>query len=248
MPSKLPGAWALVSDSWKLYIATWSQTTKISVWLVYLGLAQFAGLVLIKLHYSFYALLIPLQLAVVVFSVWVGIRLVKAALRAEDGQRREENETERKEAWSFFWPLIFVGFLQVLITFGATLLLVIPGIYFGLVLSFAQIILLDQNKRGFAALGSSWDLVKGRWWATFWRNLVAGVIFSLGVALLVALVLAIFAIVLSPSGLNNLIAGQDTDPLLEGAYSLINSVIQAAILPLFMIFQAKFYRALMKTR
>jgi len=248
MPSNLPGAGSLVKDAWQLFIATWAKTTKVSIWLVYFGLAQLAGLALLKLHSAFYVLLVPVQLAIVVGSVWVGIRLVKTALRAEDGKSVDEGDVERKQAWSFFWPVLLVGLLQVLIIFGASLLLVIPGIYFGLVLSFSQIILIDQDKRGFGALSASWEMVKGRWWAVLWRNLVAGVLFGLGVGLIMTLMLLIFAVILTPGKLNALMQAQNPDPLFEGAYGLVTAVVQAAVLPLFILYQAKLYRALQRNK
>ena len=51
--------------------------------------------------------------------------------------------------------------------------LILPGIWLVMVWSVAVPALMFEHVGGFKALGRSFDLVRGRWWATFAALLVA---------------------------------------------------------------------------
>jgi hypothetical protein len=90
-------------------------------------------------------------------------------------------------------PLVFGSILAGLLSFLASILLIIPGIYVGVKLAstFCAIALENQGTTG--GLRYSWNLVKGRWWGVFWALLIGGFILGFGVGLIVVLVSRVVA-------------------------------------------------------
>ena len=84
---------------------------------------------------------------------------------------------------SLLWLSILFGVLVVL----GFIALVLPGIWLVTVWSVAVPALMFEHVGGFKALGRSFDLVRGRWWATFAELLVA-VIMLLVVLFVVGLI------------------------------------------------------------
>lgn len=245
MPNKpLPSVFDLIRDSWKLYTTTWNESVKLSMWFLYFGLVDF----LISLITKFSPLAgniieIPLSLIIAIVAYWVAIRLIRGMLKLEAGGKIDMSKEESRRAWNLFFPNLWVGLLQVLIILGASLLLIIPGIYFMIALSFAQIILIDQNIRGFAAISASHELVKGRWWETAWMVVGTGFILGLIVALATSILMSIVMLV---AGVTTI--GANSDPLFIGTTDLLTAIVQAAVLPLFIGLQIKIYRALQGTK
>jgi hypothetical protein len=81
-------------------------------------------------------------------------------------------------------PLVFGNILLVLIVSLGMLLLVLPGIYWGVRLAFTLYAIALEDKGATEGLGYSWNLVRGRWWGVFWAFLAVGLIF--GIAILIS--------------------------------------------------------------
>jgi len=244
-PSKpLPGAGQLIGDSWKLFTSTWNTSVKTSVYFLYAGLAMFAAAVLTKLNAGFSVLegIVALAAGIVVF--WVTIRLYMTMLNLEAGKQPMAPGEKSKKAWSLFFPLFWVAILSGLATFAGFILLIVPGIYLAVAFAFSQIILVDQGVRGTQALAASRALVKGRWWASFWRLIAGGVVFGLLIGIIVGILVAIATALVGSAAMS----AQNPDPLIAGAMNLLQYVAQAAFMPLIMGFSVKLYRALQKTR
>ncbi|MFS8886299.1 glycerophosphoryl diester phosphodiesterase membrane domain-containing protein [Synechococcus sp. H70.2] len=69
-------------------------------------------------------------------------------------------------------PLVFGSILAELLSFLASLLLILPGIYVGVRLAFTPCAIALENRGATEGLRYSWNLVKGRWWGVFWALLV----------------------------------------------------------------------------
>jgi len=65
--------------------------------------------------------------------------------------------------WAFLGFSISLGLLLT----GLTILLIIPGIIFGVFWSLSTFVFLKENKKILASLKRSKQLVRGRWWKTF---------------------------------------------------------------------------------
>ncbi len=248
MPKPLAGAWSLIADTWKFFLDTWNQTTKISIWFLYFGLADFACNVGVKFFPPLAWLLLLLDLAFAVVSLWVSLRLMLVMLKLEQGQTPSDAQGDADKAWKLIWPLALVAIFQTLIMFGCFLLFIVPGIYFAIVLSFSQICLVDQDKRGMQALAASRDLVRGRWWAVLWRELAGMLFFGIGLLALLLLIFMLLGLVTGQARMLMFLQSPTPDPLFSGTTDLIQSMLQAAFIPLFLGFNIKLYRLLQKTK
>ncbi|MFO0764862.1 MAG: glycerophosphoryl diester phosphodiesterase membrane domain-containing protein [Patescibacteria group bacterium] len=161
-----------------------------------------------------------------------------ALLKKADGQT--VTALDNNIGWKYFWPAIWVGVLQSLAVLGGFILLVIPGIWLAGRLAFSNIVLIDEDKRGTEALKRSSELVKGRWWAIFWRSFVSVIVYGL-LMMLISLIVG---------GIIGLIVGGITSPSSASSNAfgqMLSSVIQSIFIPLFMIFTVRLYKNLKAT-
>lgn len=242
MPKPLPSVGTLISESWKLFTSTWNTSVKTSSLLLYVGLAYFVGGLLTKVNANLAIVSSIISIAAAVFTAWISTRVFMTMLNLEAGKQPLPAAEEGKKAWSLFLPMVWVGFLTGLVVFGASLLLILPGIYFGVALYFGQLILIDQNVRGTQALAASRALVRGRWWGTFGRVLAGGIVFGLLMGLVMAIVIGVVSMVAGGSQMDS------TDSLLTGILQLVQMIVIAGLMPLMTGFQVKLYRMLQKTR
>jgi hypothetical protein len=110
--------------------------------------------------------------------------------------RQTTAEESLRFAWSRFGAALWLTILLVAGLIAAFLALVLPGIWLGVAWSVAIPVLLVEGTGGVAALKRSFELVQGRWWATFGRLAVAYILVMVitTVATLVLLVPATQAI------------------------------------------------------
>jgi len=252
MASKqLPGVIELLTDSWHFFITQWNESLRITIWLVYIGLIQFGLSLLMSVSPFFNLLFIPAEVGVLILSLWVGVRIIQVLLQLEAGKKPSYSKEVMQNAWKLILPLLWVAVLMVLIIFGGSILFILPGIYFAVVLGFSNFYLIEDDAHGLAALAKSRDLVKGRFWPTLWRMFAGGVVLFVGLAIVMSLLFSLLAVVAGPQhlmGLSSYSGTYELNPLAQGTLDLLESLIQAAILPLIFGYQIKLYRALRKTR
>lgn len=119
---------------------------------------------------------ISLTVLTLIPLVWIGIRLVRAILALDKGQTIEKNEM--RNAWKYLLPSLWISILSAIGIGIGLFLLIIPGIWLGVAISFASYLMFEENVRGVAALKASMALVKGRWWSVVWRYVACGIVFS----------------------------------------------------------------------
>jgi len=247
MKTPLIGLWELVSETWKSFRETWNQTTKISIWFVYIGFIEFIDLALMK----FVPWLAPTYLLIIILvgvgALWVTIRLILSVLR-EENKKSQDDKADQNLAWALILPVVWIAAIQSLALFGALLLFIIPGIYLAITLSFTQLFAVDQGLKGTKALSASHNLVKGRWFQTLWRLFFGGLILSIPPFVLMLVIYAILGYAVGPSRFLLLVASKDPDPLFSGTMTMVSSVLQAAFVPMYVILQVKLYKALQNTK
>ena len=75
--------------------------------------------------------------------------------------------------WKYFWAILWLQAIVTIIVWGATFLLVIPGIFLGLASMFTLYVHVHDGTRGMSAILRSKQLVSGHWWRIFARVLLA---------------------------------------------------------------------------
>ncbi len=81
----------------------------------------------------------------------------------------DEAEQTFKETKELFWPYLGLSFLTVILVLLWCLLLIIPGIIFGILYSFAIYAFFFEGKKNMAAIHRSLELAKGYFWPIFGR-------------------------------------------------------------------------------
>ena len=79
-------------------------------------------------------------------------------------------------AYTHFWSIIWIGILTSLVAATGFVLLIIPAIIFGIYLTFTYYALVNENRRGMAAMVRSAQLVHGNWWGVLGRMLLVGLV------------------------------------------------------------------------
>ena len=121
-----------------------------------------------------------------------------------------------------------------------------------IVFAFAPILLLDEGLRGNQALAASHQLVKGRWWQTFFRLLGSSAVtgfLMVTATLVIATFIGLFvgfdkSLTLATTGSS---LGTQVS-LVDGLQGILTGIIQEIFLPLIIIYQVKIYHSLKKTR
>lgn len=246
MSSSLPHAWSLIKDTFTAYVKTWDTMVRYSAWLIASILAWSVGVILLAQTSQPLLQLAMLATAVAGMAVlfWTSIRLYQVALVLETGSK--VTATTTATAWSLVLPLLLVGLLQGVAVIGALVLLIIPGIYVGVRLGFSQLMLIDKNIRGRAALTASWELTKNRFWALFGRQLLAGFIFTF--VMVIAMMVAITLVQLVAGNAFQTLLDDTQNPLGIAVTNLISGIVQAAVVPAMVLFQVKLYRALERAK
>ncbi|MBI4363506.1 MAG: hypothetical protein HY545_01510 [Candidatus Doudnabacteria bacterium] len=110
---------------------------------------------------------------VVFISLWGELALLSEALTPGQSLGNLFSSTVDK-----IGAVLFISFMVGLIVIAGIILLIIPGIIFSIWYAFAPIILLDEKLRGWEALKSSRELVKGFFGQVFSRLFAAAIIFG----------------------------------------------------------------------
>ena len=162
-------------------------------WLPYLGLLFLPTLVMsilgilglfLQYHLPNSALIanmtvLTIYVASLVFSIWAGIALIRVIKFSFDNTPLPPWSELFTDSSRMIWPMIYTTLLVFLIIFAGSILLIIPGIIFGIWYCFANYILIFEEKNGMRALVASKELVVNRWWPIFWRILIPAIVYSL---------------------------------------------------------------------
>ncbi len=110
------------------------------------------------------------------------------------GNQKPDIKGSYKVGYKMFWPVLWVAVLRVLIVAGGLLLLIVPGIIWGLQYSLATQVAVIEGKRGRDALRRSKELTKGRMFETLVNLGVIGLIIGYGTWLVAAAVLIVLIV------------------------------------------------------
>ena len=119
--------------------------------------------------------------------------LIISSYRSLGGQKPNIKESI-KVGWRTFWPVLWVAIMYDLIVLSGLILLIVPGIIWGLRYSLAVQAAVVEGKRGRGALHRSKDLTAGKLLATFINFGVINTIISYGAWIIIIAVVAVFIV------------------------------------------------------
>ncbi len=111
----------------------------------------------------------------VIITAMLQAAILRAAAQATIGDPVDPEESYRF-GFKRLGSVILVSLLVGLAVLGGLILLIIPGLIFGVLLCVSVPVLIVENRRGREALGRSWNLVKGHFWHALGVIFVAGII------------------------------------------------------------------------
>lgn len=253
MPQPLPPIGAIITSGWEQFKRDWKANLELSVRFI-LSAAILFGAALVSQSlppYGRFAMFLVANIAAAVINIHTILTLIELSLRRDRsaaGGAKASVEVGR----THFWPFVWVMLLQGLAVFGGLVVFFLPGIWLSVLLGYSILFFVEDGIRGIQALAASADLVKGRWWATMWRNLVAGVVVGLLgslVSLIVLIIAGLFIGMEQVFGFAQYVGGPTRDnPVAEGVVRVLSGIVQAVFVPLAVIFQVKIFHALKRTR
>lgn len=161
---------SLFSEAWKRYTERWSVIMEI---VLLPTLVVILGVVLIALDLG---TLFRVVGGIIVFAGWVAFvySVLPLIYSIHHGTGVDASY---KATIGWFWPFVWVVILQLFAFMGAFVMLIIPGIWLAIALSFTAYIFVTEGRRGIDALRQSKDYVKGYWWAVLGRALLLELVY-----------------------------------------------------------------------
>lgn len=230
LPLALANAWVTVlifhrvmsleagQSSYQPLTASWRQ------WLSYIWLA-------IEIIIFSAGPLILAALIVVVVSVLIGEYQNLGALFVSS----IKTTTSTPAAWTY----ILTAVLGIVLIIPTWIWLIYKSAVWN---SFALPVLMIDNKKGKEDLKEATRIAKGRWWGLFWKNQLAGICFG-AYGMLIGLGMSVLILILS-AVFKSLNLGQTVDIFLS---QIADGLIAMILVPLFMGFTVKLYRAFKKS-
>lgn len=192
MPKPLMPVGELFSQSWRLYKDNMKKLMQISAWTILIALGFIAINILLVVTQSELPRSLPFRIGMSVIEYvllwWVSIRLTRFCLAKDAGRDIEPNESSF--AWSFLPSFLLIMVLTLITSAVGFVLLIVPGIWISHLLGFSMFLMLEDGIKGTKALSASATLVKGRWFPSFGRLILPGLIL-VGVVFMMYIVMAI---------------------------------------------------------
>lgn len=140
-------------------------------------------------------------LIVITLTIWSTASLIVAIRGSEESLGAVGAVAAFKQSWKYVFKFFWVSVLTALAVFGGFILLVIPGIYMGIILSLAPIIIIAEFKDVsiISALKKSHFYIKGYGWQTLGRFLILLLLliaFGLALGVVLFLPLSILAAII----------------------------------------------------
>ena len=238
--SKLTPVLRIFEDSLKDWWTHLKKFVMLYVWGIIFALVPIAVVIVLLVlnylpalqeSYSFKIVSVIGYAVSLIFIIYFSIRAyIGMFLLVKNNYSGQEKEIF-KETKKWFWPYIGLTLLTTLFIIGWTILLIIPGIIFSVLYSFAVYVLFFEDKRGSVAIKRSVQLAKNYWWAIFGRTCF------------LVLVAWIFMMVLSWP-----LSFTAEGTLFFSIWSAVIQVVNILIGPIALIFTYRIYQDLVKLK
>lgn len=113
-----------------------------------------------------------------IISLGATMMFIRVVAKTIHNEKPDPVKEELFAGLRLIWPALLSSVLVGLAVLGGLILLIIPGIIFAIWFSFTAYSVALDEKKGAEALKESHNLVRGRWWAVFWRLVIPGLLFT----------------------------------------------------------------------
>lgn len=188
----------------------------------------------------FSGLTILLSIATYIFLfIMSNLAAIAMMMMIKEGSSTMSIRQALAKARFWFWSYVWVSVLTAILLLLWSFLFIIPAIIMAGYYSMAIWILLEGQYRGYGAIKQSKILVRGYWWAIFWRQLVLVVL-----ALVFFLALAFISwSVYGPASVVGDQEGQGSE-----LFNVFINIISALVMPFYMIYFYNIYKSLVEIK
>lgn len=170
----------LIGQSVSLYEKNWKKLTVHTLWLmvgVLVGYIPYLGLIFLSENQPTVIATLMRCLGFILFILCLMLPVIRLSLAV---LKMAKGESAGEMKWNTITPILLpslvVCLLEALLVLAGYVFLILPGIWLSVALGFSCYVFWDEGKKGFSAIKQSYQLVKGRWWATMVRLLVPGIL------------------------------------------------------------------------
>lgn len=171
---------------------------------------------------------------------WLSIIFILITLRLAS-EKKVKIRSMSAQAWKVFVPYLLLLVLKSIAVGVGFLLLIVPGLILSIWWLFADMTLISKGTGVIDSLKQSRELVRGRWWPVFGRNL-GGI---LTIAIIYIVILAVIMLILSA------VFGGDPFSFLDTPATLMETVIvqimDILFVPLFVMYVTLLYKNVLDT-
>ena len=122
------------------------------------------------------------------------------------GQKTDFDRSYRAAA-GMFWPVLWIMILGGLVTFGAFVMLVVPGIIVSVWIGFSIYICVFESRRGLHALTQSREYMRGIWWAFVGRSFLLSLVVGLPMLIIRGIFTVAFTFILGSAASGAVVGG-----------------------------------------
>lgn len=170
LPARLPGTKELLKRSWQIY------KERFIIFLL-ISLVSLVSVPLFLIKPTAFLIIFPLVIFWLLVFIFLSFWQKGAILYAvKDREEKIGFKESFKRGLHKIWPLLGTGLLAGLIVSGGLMLLIIPGVIFGVWFAFVSYLVVAENLSGKSALSRSKQLVKGNFGGVFGRILALGIL------------------------------------------------------------------------
>ncbi len=178
---------SLFSDAWKLYKARWRMLVEI-VLLPTLVVALGYVLLIVGASIGHWLMVLGGPILFIGYIIFIfSILPIIYSIHNATGVDASYAATIK-----WFCAFVWVVILEMLALLGGSVLLIIPGIWLGVALTFAVYVFVIEHRRGIDALRQSKDYVKGYWWAVLGRVILLSALFVV-ISVIIEIIVLILA-------------------------------------------------------
>ena len=174
-PLPIRGGFTLLEDAWAKFRSHWKEILLFQLFQFVLGLLALLGILLASRTELPIVLTMLMIIVGIVLGIWIGVAQLYFFHAIVRGQTPLIGDS-LKQGWKNFLPILLICVLQLLVTLGGFLLLVVPGILWSIRFSQATYCYVTEGVRGRAALKRSWQLTNGVSWILLARGYAVGII------------------------------------------------------------------------
>ncbi|MFA6105700.1 MAG: hypothetical protein WC725_03870 [Patescibacteria group bacterium] len=125
------------------------------------------------------------------FGLWTSLALTHAGIKFLQSGKNDFWKEHYTATLLSIWPAFYTSFFALVFVALGIIFFLIPGIIISVWYFFIIYNIIANDERGFKALSSSKQLVRGRWWSVAWRITIPALFFGFSLLIIQSILVGI---------------------------------------------------------